>query len=201
MTVFRIGLSVYTSQAHSASGDELVLFTHEGPISEISPRGGAIAVALYICLVLSLLLSVGLMWYIALFYSYLKSSERLPSREVAVRLLGAKALVLSMCVFALGTVAFRAVLWEDLKSGEKVDDASSPFSEIDTKRVEMKMGYAYGCIVSVWFFWLLVGYVLCFRSCPCAGVGWAKRVRSLEDDGMGGEGGGGMEEEEEHADV
>lgn len=190
VAVFQIGLSMYVSEAHGPNS-ALTLYTHEGPISELSPRAGHIAVLLFCGLVLSLLFSVGLLWYIALFYPYLKSSEVLPSRELAVRLFGLKALALGLFLFGLGTCAFRAVLLDDL-----THHPSTSFNEVDVSRLRLGVRYAYGLTVVAWFFWLIVGSVFFCRSWF-----WAKQPRAVDEelvlDGMGGYG----EEEDATADV
>ena len=211
---FSIGLSTYVTQAHA--GDEhLTLYRHEGPISELSPRAGHIAVFLYVCLVASLLLSVGLLWYIALFYQYLKSSEVLPSRELAVRLLGLKALTLGLLLLGLGTGTFRAVIWDDLKHSHNNSSSSSSggsssssgagptsFTDIDSSELTLETGYAYALTVAAWFFWLIVGSVFLFRSC-CWAKGAGLAVAREEEEGMEGEmeDGGRVLEGEEEAEV
>ncbi|TFJ81864.1 hypothetical protein NSK_007111 [Nannochloropsis salina CCMP1776] len=166
---FNIGLSTYVAEAYG--GDErLTLYRHVGRISELSPRAGSIAIYLYVCLVFSLLLSVILLWYIALFYQYLKSIELLPSRESAVRLFGLGALTLGLLLSALGTGSFRAVIWNDMRhrrnSSESVNsaDASPSFTDIDTGALALRNGYAYGSTVITWLLWIIVGCVFISRS-------------------------------------
>ena len=194
---FSIGLSTYVTEGN-AGEERLTLYRYEGPISELSPRAGRVAVFLYVCLVASLLLSVGLLWYIALFYQYLKSSEVLPSRELTVRLLGLKALTIGLLLLGLGTGIFRAVIWDDLKHHHNDSTSSSSssssssggpmsFTDIDSSELTLETGYAYAFTVAAWFFWLVVGSVFLFRSCCWAKGAGLAAAREEEEGGMEGE--------------
>jgi len=171
---FSIGLSSYVTEAHG--GDEqLTLYRHEGPISELSLRAGDIAVFLHICLIASLVLSVGLLWYVLQLHDYLKSSEILPSRELTTRLLGLKALTLGLLLLGLGTGAFRAVIWNDLKEHHNDGSSSSSsssssggptsFTNIESSELFLETRYAYSLTIAAWFLWLVVGSILMLRPC------------------------------------
>eukprot|EP00624_Nannochloropsis_granulata_P004640 evm.model.NODE_33100_length_7234_cov_40.057369.2 len=191
---FSLGLSSYVTEAHG--GDEqLTLYRHEGPISELSFRAGDITVFLHICLVDSLLLSVGLLWYVAQFYQYLKSSEVVPSRDLTVRLLGLKALMLGLLLLGLGTGAFRAVIWDDLKQHHSDGSSSSSsngsssggptsFTDIDSSELFLETRYAYALTIAVWFLWLIVGTTFLFRSCCRAKSARLATMREEEREGM-----------------
>lgn len=169
--VYTIGLSTYTAQAHSVDDPTLVLYTHQGDLDEASNAAEQIAYALYAFLVLSLVSAAGVLWYIALFFGYLKGPEVNKGREAAVRCLGLLATGLGVALLALGTAAFRGAIAEAFLRHPFPNADASPFNDVDTAGRRLETEYAYHLTGLTWFLWLLTGGILLFRSC-C----WAKRA-------------------------
>jgi hypothetical protein len=93
-----VGLQTYSGEVRRVGGEGAAESSFEGYIQSVSPDGHRLSGFLYVCLVVTLLLSVWLLWYIALFYRYLKQFAPftpIPSRDHAVRGFGGFILVLA----------------------------------------------------------------------------------------------------------
>lgn len=91
-----VGLQTFTvSIDDAASSVGRVVVVHAQDLLTVSPEAYRLGAFLYVCLLLSLLLSVGMLWYIALFYSYMKGSDPRPDKEFAVRSLGALGILVA----------------------------------------------------------------------------------------------------------
>lgn len=174
--VYTIGLSTYTAQAHSVNDPTLVLYTHRGDLGEASNAAEQIAYALYAFLVLSLVSAAGILWYLALFFGYLKGPEVNKGRETAVHCLGLQAMGLGVALLALGTAAFRSAVADAFLRRPFANADASPFDDVDTAGRRLETEYAYHLTGLTWWLWLLTGSILLFRSC-C----WAKRATRQED--------------------
>lgn len=174
--VYTIGLSTYTAQAHSVDDPTLILYTHRGDLDEASNAAEQIAYALYAFLVLSLVSAAGILWYLALFFGYLKGLEVNKGRETAVRCLGLQAMGLGVALLALGTAAFRSAVAEAFLRRPSANADASPFDDVNTAGRRLETEYAYHLTGLTWWLWLLTGCILLFRSC-C----WAKRATRQGD--------------------
>lgn len=92
-----VGLQTYTVSIDGGASTQggRVVAIKQMEISSLSPEAHSVGAFLYVCLLFSLLLTVGMLWYIALFYSYLKGCDPRPDKELAVRTLGALGIILA----------------------------------------------------------------------------------------------------------
>jgi hypothetical protein len=88
LVTIKIGLQTYTA---SVPG----LYSQTTMIADFSPDGARLGSFLYVLLLGSLLYTVALVWYFALFWTYFKKGEKLASREKNVQLICAGAFILA----------------------------------------------------------------------------------------------------------